>query len=806
MGLLQDLRVGARTLWKTKTVSLVAILTMALGIGASSAMFSLLDAVVLRPLAYRDPDRLVAVFLTDKEQGHERSTMSIADAFAIRDQAKSLESFAVYSRSVNGLSLSGVGETPERVPGTQVSAAFFSTLGVAPILGGGFGRGDGASSAPPTVVVSHGFWQRRLGGDRGAIGRTLLVEGKAHTVVGVMPAGFQPPWGGEDLWPILQLQAPTQRPPFWLRGIGRLAPGVTAERARAELSRITAGVWAMFPSSDRAAGDLLDLREFVVGKTRAVLLLLLGAVGLLLLVASVNIASLQLARGAARERELAIRASMGASRGRLARLLLVESLLLAVLGGALGAVLAMWGVDALMALAPGTLPRSAGVEVDGRVLAFSGALSLVVGVLFGLAPALKGSRQDLGGALRSVSQSIAGGGGRLRHALVIAQIAITVMLLVGAGLLWRSFERLQAVDPGVEVRHVTTAQLSLPEARYEDPARITGLYDRLLQRIENLPGVEAAGIGMSLPPNHLYMTNPFQVEGRRGLGEAPPLAQELAISPNYLRALGVPLVRGRWFDDHDDEDAPLVLLANQTLARRHFGSDDAVGKRVVTGDAAPESPWETIVGVVGDVRYDGLDTAIEPTLYVPFRAPGWPYWSRNMYLVVRSPQPAAGVVAAVRRELAALDPDLAPSHVRTLEQVVAESVAPQRFRTLLMALFAGAALLLALVGIHGVLAHAVTLRTREVGVRMALGARARQVVGLFVVQSLRMALLGVAIGLAGAFVTARLVSSMLFGVSPVDAPTYLAAAVVAVITALAACALPASRASRVDPMIAMRSE
>jgi putative ABC transport system permease protein len=806
MGLFKDLQIAGRTLWRTRTVSLIAVLTIALGIGASSAMFTLLDAVVLRPLPYPGSERLVAVYLTDEELGlGDYSTLGVADFLAVRDQSRTLERVAAYSRSRSGLALSGVGPTSEKVPGSRVTADFFATLGVAPLFGPGFTAPDGAFGAARTVVVSHGFWQQRLGGDRGAVGRTLLVEGEPHALVGVMPPGFDSPWGGDEVWPILQLAAPTSRPPYWLRTIGRLAPGATAEQASAELTRVVAGVWALYPSPTKAKAGATDLRETMVGKVRPVLVILLGAVGLLLLVAAVNVAGLQLARGAARERELAIRAAMGASRGRLARLLLVESLVLSLAGGALGAVLAMWGVDALLALNPEAVPRSAEVGVDARVLAFAAGLSVLVGVLFGLAPALRGSKQELGDALRGASLAIAGGAGRLRRALVVAEIALTVMLLVGAGLLGRSFARLQSVDPGVEVQHVTTMHLSLRGPRYEEPAQITSLYERLLERIEHLPGVEAAGIGMALPPNLLFMTNPFRVEGQPATG-ASHLAVQLAISPDFFRALGVPLVRGRAFDDRDAGEAPPVLIANQTLARRYFADADAVGKRIQTGDPGPNPTWETVVGVVGDVRYDGLDTAIEPTLYVPYRLGGWPDWSRDMYLVVRSPQPTAAVVAAVRRELAALDPDLAPSRVRSLEEVVAASVAPQRFRTLLMGLFAAAALLLALVGIYGVLAHAVTQRTREVGVRMALGARARQVVGLFVGQSLRLGALGIAIGLAAAFGLARLVSGLLFGVSPTDVPTYLAAAAVALLAALAACIVPAARASRVDPMVAMRSE
>jgi putative ABC transport system permease protein len=426
-------------------------------------------------------------------------------------------------------------------------------------------------------------------------------------------------------------------------------------------------------------------------------------------------------------------------------------------------------------------------------------------VLFGLAPALIGARRDLGEALRRTGLSVTGGTGRLRRALVVAEVALTVMLLVGAGLLWRSFTRLQAVDPGVDTRNVVTMQLSLPEARYPDDKHITGFYDTLLERVESLPGVEAAGIGMSLPPHLLRMSNPYTVEGRPSAG-APPLAQEVVISPDFLRALGVSLQRGRWFDARDAGKAPLVLLVNQTMARKSFGADNPLGRRLQTGDPSPESPWETIVGVVGDVRYDGLDAIPEPTLYAPYRAAWWPWFSRSMYLVVRSPQSAESVTSGVRRAIAALDPELPIANVKTLQQVVESSVAPQRFRTVLMGLFAAAALILALVGIYALLAHTVTQKTVEIGVRMALGARARQVVVELVGHGLRLTLIGVAIGLAGAFALGRLVQSLLYGVTPVDAPSYLFAAGVVIATALVAGALPARRASRVDPLIAMRSE
>lgn len=781
----------------------MAVLTLALGIGASSTMFSLVDAVVVRPLRYPEPDRLVGVFLSDpREGGLARTSLSTVDFLAARDHVPELAHVAAISWAGYGLSVSGLGDQPERVDAASVTADFFSTLGVQPALGRGFAAGEDARGAPATVVVSHGFWRRRLGGDAAAVGRALVIEGVSHTIVGVMPADFRPPMRDAEIWPILQLAGRNARPPYWLTCIGRLAPGVTVGQATAGLARAFADVQARFPTSPYRGGIAVDLKELVVGPVRPVLVLLLGAVALLLVIAATNVANLALARGAARERELAIRASLGASRWRLIRQLLVENLLLAGIGGAVGVLASLWGVDALIGLAPASLPRAADVHVDARVLAFGASVSMLAGILFGLAPALQGTRRTPGDTLRATTS--AAGGGRLRRALVVVEVALTVMLLVGAGLLARSFSRLRGVDGGFDARNVATMYVSLPESGYRDPAKITVLYDQLLARLENLPGVEAAGIGMSLPPHLLEMRNPFAVDGRPPQG-APPLAQELVISPGYLRALGAHLARGRWFDDTDRGDA-MVVLVNQTLADRYFPGEDPVGKRLVTGDYDAKGPRETIVGVVSDVKYAGLDAATEPTLYVPFRAVWWPMFSRSMYLVVRSPLPAKSVADAVRGELAALDASLPIARVRTLDQLVGESVAPQRFRTLLLVLFAGAALVLAMVGLYGLLAHSVAQRTREVGVRMALGARAAAVVRLFVVQGLRLTLLGVAIGLVAAALLSRVLASLLFGVTTADVPSYLVAAAVALATALVACFVPARRASRVDPMVAMRAE
>ncbi|HZS07632.1 MAG TPA: ABC transporter permease [Blastocatellia bacterium] len=805
--LLQDLLFGARMLWKKPGFTLVAVITLALGIGANTAIFSVVNAVLLRPLPYPEPGRLVMAFLSDPQEGLNRSSLGIADFLAVREQNQSFEKVAIFS--VNDFTLTG-GERPEQVPGATVSADFFATLGVAPALGRTGLAEDERAESPRVVVVSHGFWRQRLAAEPQIIGRTINLDSTPFTVIGVMPEGFRFPLTPDaELWPVRVIRQPRGRPPYFNRCVARLKPGVTEQQARGDLTAIAARVQKQFPQSPFNTMTTVPLVDYVVRDVRRALLITLGAVAFILLIAAANVANLQLARAAAREREMAVRLALGASRWRVVRQLLTESLLLAACGGAVGLLLAVWGLDLFRTFGQTDLLRLQEVSLDGRVLGFTMLSALVGGLIFGLAPALESSKTDLNESLKEGGRAATEGDRRrrLRGLLVVAEVALTLVLLIGAGLLLRSFLRLQDVNPGFRPEHLLTAQISLPQARYAEDQKIIAFHQQLLNRLQNLPGVEAAGISMSLPPNLLQISNPFGIEGRPlQPGQARPLAEEMTISPDYFRALGVPLLRGRFFTDADREGAPQVMIINEAMARRYFPNEDPVGRRLQTGDPNPNSPWETIVGVVGNVKYTGLDAEETPTMYVPYTTPGWVSWSRTMYLVVRTTGEPLALAPLVRREVQALDRDLPVADLRAMEQVIYQSITEPRFRTLLTGLFAAVALLLATVGIYGVISYVVAERTHEIGIRMALGARGPDVLRLVVGQGMKLALSGVAIGLAASFLLTRLMKGLLFGVSAADPVTFITVALLLAIIALLACWIPARRATRVDPLVALRYE
>jgi putative ABC transport system permease protein len=612
------------------------------------------------------------------------------------------------------------------------------------------------------------------------------------------------------LWPILQLQPPRQRPPYWLLTVGRLKPGISETQAATDASLIAKQVREQFPLSDDTNTIVVPMKDLMVGDSSEALLVLLGAVGFVLLIAVVNVANLHLSRSGSRVREFAIRSALGAGRRRLICQLLTESLILAALGGVLGLAVAYGGVRTILALSPDGLPRVEEITVDGRVLAFTALIAMVTGILFGLVPALRSAGSPVGDSLKEGSRvaTLGRSARRLHGALVVTEFALALVVLTGAGLLIRTLSQLQSVNPGFNSSHLVTALLTLPKGRYASAPQFTSFYEQLLERVKNTPGVEAASITMSLPPNLLELTNPFHIEGKPDVPGQPATAVgEIPVGTDYFATLGIPLFRGRLFSDQDRSSATHVLVINENMARRYFLDQDPVGRRVQTGEYDPKGDWYTIVGVVGNVKYEGLGEKDQPTMYVPYFDSGWcPWFVREMYIVVRSASAQEKVVSGLQSAAWSLDNQLALAHVRTMDQLLYESVAGSRFRAVLFGVFAGLALVLAMIGIYGVMAYSVGERTHEIGIRIALGAHRTNILQTILREGGSLALLGVGIGFVVALALSRTLSGLLFGVQANDPLTFAAVAAFLLSVALAACYLPARRATRVDPMVALRYE
>jgi putative ABC transport system permease protein len=794
----QDLRYGARMLMKQPGFTLIAVITLALGIGANTAIFSVVNAVLLRPLPFNDPERLVMVWNRGAEAaGGDRTPLAVADLLDWRAQSRSFAEIGAFQNIM--FSFTG-GDSPERVQAAGVTANFFSMLGTQAQLGRTFSPDEERPGAQRVALLSDGFWRKHFAADPQVVGRTINLNGASYTVIGVMPAALDFPSKWVELWTALQLQQPTRRGPYFLNGVARLKPGVSLDQARAEALNA-------LKSSFEGELDLnvLPVNEFIVGDVRLALLVLLAAVTLVLLIAAVNVANLMLTRSAARVKEISIRVALGAGRARIIRQLLTESLLLAAAGGLLGAMWASWGVELLLKMAPESVPRLSQIGIDGRALGWTALVSLLTGVLFGLAPAWQSSRLGINETLKEGGRGATESRGkrRWRDLLVISELALAVMLLIDAGLLVKSFWRLQRVDSGIDTERVLTMQLALRGQRYADPKQVDAFYPRLLERIQALPGVRTAAVSNSLPPDNTEESDDFTIEGRTNLPNQPsPIAYVIRVSQDYFRAVGIPLRRGRYFNAADSGDAPLVAIINETMARQFFPNEDPIGKRINTADEG-QPAWRQIIGVVGDAKYNGLAEETQPAMYQP----SLQATSYNVFLSVKTEAAdPLGLVSAVRNEIESLDPDLPVARVRTLEQHFATAVAQPRFGATLVAIFAALALILASVGVYGVISYSVTQRTHEIGVRVALGARSLDVLSLVVRQGMTLTVIGLGVGLGASFALTRLIKTLLFGVSATDPLTFIVISVLLTFVALLACFVPARRAAKVDPMIALRCE
>ncbi len=819
--MLTDIRYGIRQLLKNPGFTFVAILTLALGIGANTAIFSVVDAVLLKPLPFPQPEALVAVGMTDTRQKSavDLSSFSYPDFFDFREQNRALAGIALYRD--RGLALA-TNQEAKSVRGEVVSGEFFDVLGIKPILGRAFHRVDEQAGGGPgglKVILSHAFWKQQFAGNPEILGQILQMDRRNFTVIGVLPAGFQFPIQSEsiDVYVTIAEEAMTsegskpnteQRGNHSANGVARLQPGVTMAQAQADLDAIAAALERQYPDTNSYFGvKMKPLRDDLVGDVRTALYVLFGAVLCVLLIANANVANLLLARASVRGKEIALRAALGASRSRLVRQLLTESILLAGLGGVLGLLLALWGTEALVAAIPQNIPRVGNIRLDGAVLGFTLLVSLITGVLFGLVPAWQASRVDLNTSLKSGSR--AGGGGerkgRLRNALVMAEVALALVLLICAGLLIQSFARLGRVDPGMRPGHLLTARIGLPEIAYPKNENVNAFFDQLMPRLRALPGVEAASTILPLPLSGSNMVTSFDIEERPlPEGQQADAPARLAGS-DYFATMGIPLRQGRVFNERDRLDSAPVAIVNERFAQKFFPGQDVIGKRIRPGFSSgnDQPAMREIVGVVGNVKHQSLNRADTPEMYLPQTQ--IPVGSPTLVLRTSVSDPAT-LLAAVRAEVAALDHNIPLTRVRVFNEYLARTLARPRFNALLLSIFAGVALLLTAIGIYGVLAYSVAQRTNEIGIRMALGAEQGSIFRLIVGQAMTLVAISLAIGLACAFAATRLLSSLLFGVGAFDPFTFIGIVLLVSLVALIASWLPARRAARVDPIIALRME
>jgi putative ABC transport system permease protein len=796
--LAQDVRYGARMLRKSPGFTAVAILTLALGIGANTAIFSVINGVLLSPLPYKNPKQLVVI----KE--HD----SLPNVIDIQRQTRSFSQ----GGGINVEKMDYIGATePVQVRVGLINAGFLETLGVQPMLGRIISPGEDVQGGPRLAMVSNHFWQNYLGSDPHAVGYTIQLGGNSYTVIGVMPASFAPPAEHADVFVSLIVRDPgagAERDLHFMHTYWRLKEDVTLAQAQADMAAIDRRLAEQYPAEEKERNSqLVPLQEWLVGDVRSALLVLFGAVGLVLLIACANFASLLMMRALAERQELVIRAALGAGHGRLIRKTLTESLLLSVFGGAAGLLFAKWGTSLLLALRPEELARLSGIHMDTRVLLFVLVVSVLTGIVFGMAPAWIAARADVAGALKESGRSTTAGtmGHRIRKILVTSELALALVLLVGAGLLIKGFSRLRSMNPGFNSANVMTMYLQLPRTRYGEIPKQTQFRRELLTRLNSLPGVQAAMV-TDIPLGGNYVGHRFVIDGRPPVAVGgEPKVQTLSVMGDYFRVMQIPLRVGRDFTPLDREGQPLVAIVNEEMVREFFPHENPIGMRIRwAGDTGPPQ-WMTVVGVAGDVKHSGLNQPTDPAVYTPF-SQNDEAWRRFMTLAIRAPDTSPGLVEEVKKQIWSVDGQIPVSDVYAMDELIAVSLAQQRFNMLLLGLFAALALILAAVGIYGAMAYAVNQRTHEIGIRTALGAQRRDVLRLVMRDGAKIALFGIAIGIAAAIALTRLMTSLLFEVKPTDPETFAVVAIVLAIVALAACYVPTRRAMRVDPMVALRHE
>jgi predicted permease len=816
----QDVRYGVRMLLKNPGITFVVILALALGIGANTAIFSVVDAVLLRPLPYPESDRLV--FLNETSKAMDEISVSYPNFTDWRNQNHVFEKLGVYNR--DSYNLTGTGEA-ERIITGQVSADLFAALRVTPALGRLFTNDEDKPGASPVVLLSYPLWQRRFGGQAGILNQPIALNNKSYTVIGIMPEGYQFP-SRVDMWvPVGQLSGEAS----WLQrgnhpglyGVARLKPGVSFAQAKAEMDGIGANLEKQYQDSNAGNGvGMRPLLEIFVGDIRRALWVLFFAVAFVLLIACANIANLLLARAQSRQKEMAIRAAMGAGRWRIARQLLTESVVLALIGGALGLLIAQWGIKLILYISPDAIPRSREISLDWRVFLFTIGLSFVTGILFGLVPALQAGVVDVHETLKETGRGTSGKHW-LRSSLVVVEVGTTLVLLIGAGLMIRSFYRLQKVDPGFSYEHLTSFSIALPQKKYASAEQRDQFYSRLLEDLHALPGVETTAAASGLPLGNNGWQTSFVVDGRpKPPRDQTPLMEACLVTPDYFKAMNIPVKSGRVFNSHDDRSsivgkdlskldddmkqiAPLnAIVIDEEFARRFWPGEEAVGKRIKMGPE--EHPvFLTVLGVVGRVKMEGLS---QDSHRVQGYFPHAQVPNGSMTVIIKAAGDPNQLIAAVRQKVREIDSDQPIDDIRTMNQIRAESVAPERLNLTLLSIFAGIALVLAIVGIYGVMSYSVTQRTHEIGIRMAIGAQPRDVFRMIIRQGMLLALIGVGAGLVGAFLLTRLMASLLFGVEPTDPATFAAIALLLTAVALVACYVPGRRATKVDPVVSLRYE
>ena len=809
--LLEDIRFSYRMLVKKPAFTLIAVITVALGIGANSAIFSVVNAVLLDPLPFPDSDRLVMVW--GKLPAHELQKLNASPPEFVdyRDRSQAFSAVAVFASL--GRNLTGAGE-PERHTVTFVTADFFPLLGIQPLRGRAFLAEEDRPGNNQVVILSHGLWQRRFAGDERVIGQTVMLDGRSQTIVGVMPEGFEFPDAETDIWKPMAFEADDlsedARGSHYLNLIARLKPGVTREQAQADVSLVAAGMQQEHPDHYEAASGwgatVVGLRDEIVGDTRLILIVLLCTVGFVLLIACANVANLLLARAASRRREMAIRSALGASRWRIVRQLLTESLALSMCGGGLGILLALWGKDLLAPLSPAGLPRASEIHLDARVIAFTFAISLLTGILFGIIPALGASNINLNEALKESGGKATESKSRrhLRGLLVAGEVAMALVLLVGAGLMIKSLYRLQHVELGFDPANVLTMRLSLPQSKYPEPVRQRAFFDELVKRVEAIPNVKSVGLVNFLPLSGSGNQRNISVEGK----PENPINAEFRISnAEYFRTMGIRLREGRFLNDGDREETTYVAVVNETFTKVFLPGEAPLGKRIKMGGLNSPFRWLEIVGVIDDIKHRGVDLEPRPEMYISYLQPPLKDWNlQSVFLSVRAEGEPGNLLPFVREAVKNIDNDQPIYSVSTMEHLVSRSIAPRRLNMLLMGSFSALALLLASIGIYGVMSYSVTERTHEIGIRMALGARTGDVLAMVIRQGMKLAMIGVGVGLVAALALTRLMENLLFKVSATDLVTYGAITGLLIAVALVACYIPARRATKVDPMVALRYE